>query len=105
MRRVFTLLLTLLLSLPALSSALTGSWESFPYTGSARDLAAKGDTLWIATGGGLAGLNTRTGEWTLIRQNDGLPGIGVSALHYDSTGALWAGLDSGAYGRSEYPYR
>ena len=97
MCRAIPLLLAMLLSLPALSHALAGTWKSFPYIGSSRDLIAKGDSLWIATGGGLALLNTRTGEWRTLRQPDGLPGVGVSALHFDRTGALWTGLDSGAY--------
>ncbi len=80
---------------PMRSRALEGSWEYLTPLGEITGLAVRGSAVWCATTGGILTLDADSGEWTVIRKSEGLPDYGVTSLHIDRGGALWAGVEDG----------
>lgn len=54
-------------------------------------LSAEGNTLWIATDGGLEKLDVSTGNRRIFTKKDGLPESSIETLVNDTHGGLWIG--------------
>ncbi|MGQ9927381.1 MAG: ligand-binding sensor domain-containing protein [Chloroflexaceae bacterium] len=71
-------------------------WTTFTSVNQINDLLLDGETLWVASNGGLARWDTTSAEALKLTTDHGLPSNTVTALALDADGALWLGTDAGA---------
>jgi len=78
------------------------NWEVFTNRSYIRALvlSEEGQTLWVATAGGLEQREAQTGELKKVLTNlDGLPSNSVNSFVTDENGGLWIGTAGGLYHR------
>ncbi len=78
--------------LPLLVAAQVGTWEHIPTPTQVRDFLVLGDTLWLATDGGVLGVAQTTDSVFMAPWNDLLPNPDAWALATDNYGRLWVGF-------------
>ncbi|MBK8804958.1 MAG: hypothetical protein IPN71_23385 [Fibrobacteres bacterium] len=87
---------TFLLALQSLVSANLGDWKIWTSTNSARNAVVRGQTVLVATGGGVVEWSASRAKQKLYTTLDGLPEINTISVLADESGAVWA---VGASGR------
>jgi ligand-binding sensor domain-containing protein len=76
-------------------SAQNPQWMNFTNGDAVNDIARLGNTLWIATMGGLVEYDKTTGQSVFYNKaNSGLPANEVIALDVESNGVLWVITDA-----------
>jgi len=71
-------------------------WTTFTSVHHVNDLLLDGETLWVASNGGLALWDATSAQVLTLTTEHGLPSNTVTALAIDADGALWLGTDAGA---------
>lgn len=95
MKRIMSLCIVILLSLPLSGSAVTLR----PFSDYVQSLAIQGSTLWVGTEDGLASMNTTDESFEVNRLEDGQGTTGIRSLFVDSQDIVWAGT---TYGIASY---
>ena len=63
--------------------------------GSVNDFTLSGDSLWVATKGGLVCWDIYTHEWSVMTEDDGLPSSNIQAVVLGADGTIWCGIGYG----------
>ena len=96
---LFTLFTTLLFGSAEQASAQR-DWRAYPAQREARAIAASDEQLWVATSGGVFSFRPASGEIARYTPANGLYGVEVEAIAYDSTrDAVWVGYVEGVLDR------
>ncbi|MFQ6093491.1 MAG: two-component regulator propeller domain-containing protein [bacterium] len=73
-----------------------GTWRTFTNTNYIRDIGTEGDTLWLATTGGVVTFDVQSGSFVETYTNvDGLAHVAVTSVTIDRKGHMWFGTDGG----------
>jgi apolipoprotein N-acyltransferase len=94
-------LLALLILLPfATAQATPRSWTNFTDVNDVNAIASRGDTVWVATDGGLVRLlDSDPDNQTRFTNADGLGGNRLRFVTVDSNGVVWCGGENGRLSR------
>lgn len=76
-------------------------WDIFSDYRDIKEIKYMSNTIWCATSGGLAAFHLNTREYSYHNYNDGLQGIGISAMTLDDNNGLWLGFDNNTLQRYE----
>ncbi|MDX1420810.1 MAG: two-component regulator propeller domain-containing protein [Rubricoccaceae bacterium] len=75
-------------------------WQAYPSLREVVGVAASGEAVWAATGGGVYAFRPGTGEVTRYTPVQGLHGVETAAIAYDDAGdAVWVGYTDGVLDR------
>lgn len=88
--------LTLSMALPSLALANLGDWKLWTSVNTAHNAVARGQTILVATGGGVVEWSPTRSKQRVFTTLDGLPEINTVSVLADESGAVWA---IGASGR------
>lgn len=88
--------LTLSMALPSLALANLGDWKLWTSVKTAHNAVARGQTILVATGGGVVEWSPTRTKQRVFTTLDGLPEINTISVLSDESGAVWA---IGATGR------
>lgn len=91
--------LTLLLALQSLASANLGDWKIWTSIKTARNAVVRGQSVVIATGGGVVEWSASRTKQKLYTTLDGLPEIDIVSVIADGSGAVWAVGNKGRLAR------
>jgi ligand-binding sensor domain-containing protein len=78
------------------SSLDFGRWKNFTDMKTVRGVAAVGDSLWVATAGGLFLYSTSTAHSTKFTNSEGLSSNDLTAVTIDGAGRVWIGASDGS---------
>jgi hypothetical protein len=73
-----------------------GRWKNFTDMKLVRGVAAVGDSLWVATAGGLFLYSTSTARYSKFTNSEGLSSNDLTAVAIDGTGRVWVGASDGS---------
>jgi|GEM_PF-2662513 len=72
------------------------AWQVYTNGDVVHEILEEGDSLWVATSGGLVLLNTQTGSRTIYNtSNSALEANNISDVDMDGAGTKWIGTDGG----------
>jgi len=92
--RKATLILLILFCFQTGFSA-TGNWTTYTNMNTAFQLLSVGNKMYAATSGGIAILDTGNLSYSKMTNAQGLGGITINCLAYDTSGYLWFGSNNG----------
>ncbi len=92
--RKTTLILLILFCFQSVYSA-TGNWTTYTNMNTAFQLLSVGNKIYAATCGGIAILDTGNLSYSKMTNAQGLGGITINCLAYDTSGYLWFGSNNG----------
>jgi len=73
-----------------------GRWRNFTEMKTVRGVAAVGDSLWVATAGGVFLYSTSTAHYTKFTNSEGLSSNDLTAVTIDGAGRVWVGASDGS---------
>ena len=77
-------------------SGQVGTWKTFTNTNHINDVTSEGDTLWVATTGGVVTFDLKTKSFINTYTNiDGLSHVTVTSILIDRKNHIWFGTDGG----------
>lgn len=74
----------------------TGTWKSYTNMSETKMLAAIGDTIWVATNGGVYSYAKKNNSFSKLTNTDGLSSNNVTAIAVDKNKNIWMGHSTGA---------
>jgi len=89
----------LILLIIATTSFSVESFRSFSSCISVQDIEIVGDTVWVASSGGIYKHSRSTGEGTLLSNTSSLPDPFHTTLCFDSEKTIWSGTNQGYLAR------
>ncbi|UCE18759.1 MAG: hypothetical protein JSV84_18280 [Gemmatimonadota bacterium] len=107
MHRLFLFFVLFVLSLNSLGVEVysqIGTWKTYTNTNHINDIVSRGDTLWVATSGGLVTFDVQKKDFINTYTNvDGLIHVNVTSIVIDRKGHVWLGTDGGGISKWRRP--
>ena len=99
MSRLLLLVMSIAMSLLCVQLRVTcqvGTWTTYTNVNHVNDIAREGDTLWVATSGGVVAFNANEMNFMRTVTNiDGLAHVSSMSVVIDRKGHVWFGTDGG----------
>jgi ligand-binding sensor domain-containing protein len=95
MKIINSILLILILSVPALSQQEATNWKTYSAMNEINAISSYGSNIWAATTGGGFAYNAAADSFATYHKTEGLQGVLLTALTVDQYGKVWFGSSDG----------